>query len=136
MAKQTNKKAEVKAESFPQTEANRARRLARHLRKHPTDTQAASAVGTPAPRRRKPNTKGSTSGYKAKIVGWSTPDRADTKEVLKATRGMFGSVKPNIFGVEYSRENVRALCYGVGIRFTGAADKQRSKKRKQVRKGA
>lgn len=135
MAKQNSKKSEVKAESFPQTEANRNRRLATHVRKHPNDAQAAKAVGTQAPRRKKPITKGSTSGYVSKIVGWSTPDKADTKEVLRKTQGRFGSVKPNIFGCEYSRENVRALCYGVGIKFTGKTDKPRSHKRK-VTKGA
>lgn len=136
MAKQTSKKAvETKVATFPKTEANRKARLERHLRKHPADTQAASAVGKPAPRRKKPVTKGSTSGYVSKIVGWSTPDKADTKEVLRKTQGRFGSVKPNIFGCEYSRENVRALCYGVGIKFTGKTDKPRSHKRK-VTKGA
>lgn len=135
MAKQNSKKAEIKVESFPQTEANRNRRLATHVRKHPNDAQAAKAVGTPAPRRKKSINKGSTSGYTPKIVGWSTPDKADTKEVLRKTQGRFGSVKPNIFGCEYSRDNVRALCYGVGIKFTGKTDKPRSHKRK-VTKGA
>ncbi|QEG11249.1 hypothetical protein KPN4_63 [Klebsiella phage KPN4] len=135
MAKQTPKKAvETKVATFPKTEANRKARLERHLRKHPADTQAASAVGKPAPRRKKPVTKGSTSGYVSKIVGWSTPDKADTKEVLRKTQGRFGSVKPNIFGCEYSRENVRALCYGVGIKFTGKANKPRNQKRKPAKK--
>lgn len=137
MAKQNTKKAEVKAESFPKTEANRQRRLSTHLRKHPNDGQAKIAVATPPSRRKKSNTKGSTSGYTQKIVGWITPDKADTKEVLRKTQGRFGSVKPNIFGCDYSRENVRALCYGVGIKFTGKTDKPRSQKRKPTRgKGA
>lgn len=122
MAKQTNKKAAVTvAPSFPKTEANRKARLARHLRKHPADTQAASAVGTPAPVRKKP------VGKKQAVYFGSgnAADKQETKELMKVTQGRFGKVKPNIFGCEYSRENVRALCYGVGIKFTGAANKPR-----------
>ncbi|QXN67601.1 hypothetical protein [Klebsiella phage vB_Kpn_3] len=136
MAKQKNAKnqAAPAVKTFPQTEANRKARLERHLRKHPTDAQAAQALNNPAPIRQKPVTKGSTSGYVSKIVGWSTPDKADTKDVLRDTRGQFGSVKPNIFGVEYSNDNVRALCYGVGIKFTGKANKPRNQKRKPAKK--
>ena len=135
MAKQTSKKAvETKVATFPKTEANRKARLERHLRKHAADTQAASAVGKPAPRRKKPVTKSSTSGHVSKIIGWSTPDKADTKEVLRKTQGRFGSVKPNIFGCDYSREYVSALCYGVGIKFTGKANKPRRQPAKRKAK--
>lgn len=131
MAKQSNKKAvETKVATFPQTEANRKARLERHLRKHPADSQAASAVGKPAPRRKKPVGK-----KQAVYFGTgNAADKQETKELMKATQGRFGKVKPNIFGVEYSRENVRALCYGVGIKFTGNANKPRRQPAK--RKGA
>lgn len=126
MAKQTKKAAVVaKVETFPKTEANRKARLERHLRKHPADKQAASAVGAPAKRRQKPKVKGSTSGFVSRLKDTKAATTAELREVLKTTQGKFGVIKPNIFGVEYSRENVRALCYGVGIKFTGAANKPR-----------
>ncbi|QXV85139.1 hypothetical protein bas27_0069 [Escherichia phage TrudiGerster] len=53
--------------------------------------------------------------------------RKPMADVFRETRGQFGSVKPNIFGVEYSRDNVRALCYGIGIKFTGASDRKSAK---------
>lgn len=131
MAKQTKKAAvPAKVETFPKTEANRKARLARHLRKHPADTQAASAVEKPLPVRKKPKVKGSTSGFKSKINWTGAATNSELKEVAKATQLRFGKVRPNIFGVEYSRENVRALCYGVGIKFTGNAGKSRTQKRK------
>lgn len=121
MAKQTNKKAvETKVATFPKTEANRKARLERHLRKHPNDTQAANAPSE-APRRKKPQGKKQVVYFGS----GNAADKQETKELMKATQGRFGKVKPNIFGVEYSRENVRALCYGVGIKFTGAANKPR-----------
>lgn len=53
--------------------------------------------------------------------------RKPTADVLRDARGQFGSVKPNIFGVEYSKDNVRALCYGVGIKFTGDSARKSAK---------
>ena len=53
--------------------------------------------------------------------------RKPTADVLRDARNQFGSVNPNIFGVEYSRDNVRALCYGIGIKFTGASDRKSAK---------
>ncbi|UJD21394.1 hypothetical protein PQE64_gp067 [Salmonella phage vB_STy-RN29] len=53
--------------------------------------------------------------------------RKPMADVMRESRGQFGSVKPNIFGVEYSRDNVRALCYGIGIKFTGASDRKSAK---------
>lgn len=135
MAKQNSKKAvETKVATFPQTEANRKARLARHLRKHPEDAQAASAVGKPAPVRKKPKVKGSTSSYKLKLGVTTAATNAELKELVKATQLRFGNVRPNIFGVEYSRENVRALCYGVGIKFTGATNKPRRQPAKRKAK--
>lgn len=127
MAKQNSKKVEVKVESFPKTQANRDRRLAKHLKAHPNDTQAASAPKE-APRRRKPVSKGSV--VVAPTLTLSGTDKQDLREIMKATQGKFGVIRPNIFGCEYSRENVRAYCFGVGIRFTGNANKPRSQKRK------
>lgn len=163
MAKQKNAKtqAATTVKTFPQTEANRKARLERHLRKHPTDAQAAQALNRPAPIRQKPKAKNATrsvarlvtyvQGYGHKSVpvslsfnagaelfsrnGMSMKDyekavnqkRKPTADVLRDTRGQFGSVKPNIFGVEYSRDNVRAMCYGIGIKFTGASDRKSAK---------
>lgn len=53
--------------------------------------------------------------------------RKPMADVMRESRGQFGSVKPNIFGVEYSRDNVRALCYGIGIKFTGTSDRTSAK---------
>lgn len=134
MAKQNSKKAvETKVETFPQTEANRKARLARHLRKHPADTQAASAVGKPAPRRKKPKVKGSAPVSRS-VLSFQPADKQELKEIARSTQLRFGKVKPNIFGCEYSRENVRALCYGVGIKFTGAANKPRRQPAKRKAK--
>lgn len=55
--------------------------------------------------------------------------RAPTALLLKEARASFGKVAPNIFGCEYSRDNVRALCYGLNITFTGNTDRKPSKKR-------
>ncbi|EJB4242375.1 hypothetical protein MT068_001466 [Salmonella enterica] len=142
MAKQKTTKAAATpaVKTFPQTEANRKARLERHLRKHPTDAQAQAAVKAPLPVRQKPKAKNSTravaktviyvpgEGHKSVAVRiHGTNDRKDTAEVMRKTRGKFGSVKPNIFGCEYSRDNVRALCYGVGIKFTGATERKSAK---------
>ncbi|BEU75709.1 hypothetical protein NGA1_0920 [Escherichia coli phage NG_A1] len=163
MAKQKNAKTQAApaVKTFPQTEANRKARLERHLRKHPTDAQAAQALNRPAPIRQKPKAKNATrsvarlvtyvQGYGHKSVpvalsfnagaelfprnGMSMKDyekavnqkRKPTADVLRDTRGQFGSVKPNIFGVEYSKDNVRALCYGVGIKFTGDSARKSAK---------
>lgn len=130
MAKQNAKKAvETKVVTFPKTEANRTARLERHLRKHPNDIQAGRATSTKE-RRQKPKVKGSTSAFVSKIEWTGAATNAELKEIAKATQLQFGKVRPNIFGVEYTRDNVRALCYGVGIKFTGNANKPRTQKRK------
>ena len=131
MAKQSNKKAAaVAVVTFPKTEANRKARLARHLRKHPNDNQAANAPAE-APRRKKPTGKAQRPVFSG---AGNAADKQELKEIMKATQGRFGHVRPNIFGCEYSRENVRALCYGVGIKFTGAANKPRRQPAKRKAK--
>ncbi|CCI88507.1 hypothetical protein BN79_098 [Yersinia phage phiR2-01] len=168
MAKNKNAKAQATpaVKTFPKTEANRKARLERHLRKHPTDAQAKSAVGAPAPIRHKPKAKNATTSVAKEVIfikgeghksvpvrlGFAagaelfarngmapkeyekavSQKRKPTAEVLRAARNQFGSVKPNIFGVDYSRDNVRALCYGLNIKFTGASDRKAT--RKPVRK--
>lgn len=163
MAKQKNAKTQAApaVKTFAQTEANRKARLERHLRKHPTDAQAAQALGRPAPVRQKPKAKNSTRSVAKQVVfikgeghksvpvtlsfnggaemfarnGMALKDyekavnqkRKPMADVMRESRGQFGSVKPNIFGVEYSRDNVRALCYGIGIKFTGASDRKSAK---------
>lgn len=49
--------------------------------------------------------------------------RQPTAEVLKASRGVFGSIGLNIFGVPYNREDVRAVCHHLNIKF-GSAEKR------------
>ncbi|EJP1065028.1 hypothetical protein NVM03_004710, partial [Salmonella enterica] len=163
MAKQKNAKTQAApaVKTFTQTEANRKARLERHLRKHPTDAQAQTALKSPAPVRQKPKAKNSTRATAKQVVfikgeghksvpvtlsfnggaemfarnGMALKDyekavnqkRKPMADVMRESRGQFGSVKPNIFGVEYSRDNVRALCYGIGIKFTGASERKSAK---------
>lgn len=62
MAKQSNKKVTAPVvNAFDATQKNRDRKLAKHLKAHPTDAQAAKAVGQPAPVRKKSVKKGSVS---------------------------------------------------------------------------
>ncbi|AFQ22243.1 hypothetical protein My1_084 [Pectobacterium phage My1] len=137
------------------TEANRKRRIARHLKAHPNDAQTAGAAKS-FTARSKPKVKGSVSKDKSfrtvvfvsKEEGFksvkNTPNsytlnefypkgemapkdytrrmaglRRETSKFLMEKRAQFGSVKPNLFGTEYSTENVRALCFGLGIRAKG-----------------
>lgn len=164
MAKQKTKtQAAPAVKTFSQTEANRKARLERHLRKHPADAQAQSALKSPAPVRQKPKAKNSTTpvaktvvyikdvGHKSVPVrlsynggaelpfrGSQSPKdyerqvaqkRKPMADTMRDARNQFGSVKPNIFGVEYSRDNVRALCYGIGIKFTGATNRTSAKRK-------
>ena len=163
MAKQKNTKTQAApaVKTFPKTEANRKARLERHLRKHPTDAQAQTALKSAAPVRHKPKAKNATTSVAKEVIfikgeghksvpvrlgfaagaelfarnGMAPKEyekavnqkRKPTADVLRDTRGQFGSVKPNIFGVEYSKDNVRALCYGVGIKFTGDSARKSAK---------
>ncbi|ATS94053.1 hypothetical protein P13BB106kb_p069 [Pectobacterium phage DU_PP_V] len=69
MAKSKNTKTVV-VKDTSKTEANRARRLARHLKAHPNDAQTAKAVKSFTPRA-KPQVKGSTkSRAKARLVAF------------------------------------------------------------------
>lgn len=68
MAKQKTKAAATPAvKTFATTEANRKARLARHLKNHPNDAQAASAPATPAVRQ-KPKAKGAFPAAKTRLV--------------------------------------------------------------------
>lgn len=146
MAKQPAKKVETKVTSFDQTQKNRDRKLAKHLKLHPKDEQAAKAKGTAAPVRKAAKAKGNFpeqkfyardgAGHKELVTltygqaelfhrGSMKPRdyedqvrkaRAPTFEVLKATQGKFGSLKPT---EEAIMGNVKALCFGLGIKSTG-----------------
>lgn len=62
MAKQSNKKVTAPVvNTFDATQKNRDRKLAKHLKAHPADAQAAKAVDKAAPVRKKSVKKGSVS---------------------------------------------------------------------------
>ena len=137
-ANKAAQKTEVKV--FTKTEQNRARRLAKHQKAHPNDKQAVRA-SVAAPVRRKPKTKGN---YPAKVVKIrdaaghvihagaiydSVPEVPRKREEVMAEkqpfydfmdRGMarFGEkdIKPT---EDQIKENVKALCFGLGIKYTG-----------------
>lgn len=135
-AKKAVQKETVVVES--QTAKNRARRLAKHQKAHPNDKQAARASATPAVRK-KPKTKGN---YPAKVVKirdaaghvvhagpiyGAVPEVPRKREEIMAekqpfydfmVRGVasFGNIKPT---EDQIKENVKALCFGLGIQYTG-----------------
>ncbi len=57
----------------------------------------------------------STRSYEAKVREM----RADTAKLMKETQGRFGKVP--VKTEELIKENVKALCYGLGIHYTGKA---------------
>ncbi|URC22583.1 hypothetical protein KAMAJI_01550 [Serratia phage vB_SmaM-Kamaji] len=160
MAKSKKATAPQAAKTFDATEKNRARRLAKHLKRHENDEQAKKAAASPAPVRSKPVSKGSVSKLPKYRVFANDVDgkvavdletyteaelfhrgrmkpqdyesqvrkmRQPTAEVLKASRGSFGKFSLNIFGIPYNREDVRAVCHHLQIKF-GTSDKPRGKR--------
>lgn len=150
MAKQKTQAEKQTTKSFPKTEANRKRRLERHMKQHPKDEQTAKAAAKKKALRHKPFGTKQVKAQSHQFTGYELFPRGNmspaeyTKEVanmrkplaelLKQTQGQFGNVKPNIFGVEYTKDNTRALCYGLGIKFTGEARSKPSGKRSYKRK--
>lgn len=152
MAKPNKATAAQAVKTFDATEKNRARRLAKHLKRHPKDEQAVKAAGNPAPVRKKSVSKGSVSKLPTYRVFANDVDgkvpvalgtyteaelfhrgrmkpqdyesqvrkmRQPTAEVMKASRGQFGKLSLNLFGVPYNREDVRAICHRLEIKFGG-----------------
>lgn len=135
-----------------QTEQNRARRLAKHQKAHPNDKQAAKASATPA-LRKKSKAKGNypdqvikvrdAAGHvvvrSGSIYGFVPEAPRKREEVMKEKqpfydfmdRGMarFGEkdIKPTEAQI---KDNVKALCFGLGIHYTGRRSGERRGKRK------
>ena len=121
MAKQPTKQVKApEVKTFAKTEANRVARLKRHLKRHENDKQAQKALGSPAPIRKKPIVKGQAALRAKKEALVPHKNATLSKRDVDVASFVFGSVKPNIFGVSYDKENVRAICYGLNIKFTGA----------------
>lgn len=137
------------------TEQNRARRLAKHLKKHPKDAQAANAPKQAAVRR-KPKNKGTAPQQVVKIrdnaghvvhagsIYGFVPD-APTKreERQKENQPFFNALDKGVakFGQvpvkrteQDIKEDVRAMCWALGIEYTGRrANEKRSKPRKNFK---
>lgn len=143
-ANKAAQKTEVKV--FTKTEQNRARRLAKHQKAHPNDKQAARASAT-APIRRKPKTKGNFPAkvvkirdaaghliHSGSIYGFVPEAPRKREDIMKEKqplydfmdRGMarFGEkdLKPTENQI---KENVKALCFGLGIEYTGRRSGER-----------
>lgn len=138
MAKAKKAAQKVEAVVNTKTEQNRARRLAKHQKAHPNDKQAARA-STTAPVRKKPKAKGNFPApvvkirdaagnliHRGAIYGF-VPDAPRKREEIMAekqpfydfmVRGVasFGDIKPT---EDQIKENVKALCFGLGIQYTG-----------------
>lgn len=140
MAKAKKATQKVEAKVFTQTEKNRARRLEKHLKNHPNDKQAAKATAT-APVRKKSKAKGNFPApvvkirdaagnvlHRGSIYGFIPDAPRKREEAMKErqpfydfmTRGVarFGEkdIKPT---EDQIKENVKALCFGLGIQYTG-----------------
>lgn len=151
MAK-SNKKvaAPVVAATASATEANRKARLARHAKQHPNDQTVAQSKGTP---RKKPKAKGSAPQpvlkirdkagnliHRGSLFGFVPDAPRKRDEALKEKAPFFEFKRGPVaaFGekdVKQSKDdiesNVRALCFGLNIRFTGARSKGKAKRSKK-----
>ena len=135
-AKKAAQKVEVVVNT--KTEQNRARRLAKHQKAHPNDKQAARASAT-APVRKKSKAKGNFPAtvvkirdaagnliHRGSIYGFIPDAPRKREEAMKErqpfydfmVRGVasFGDIKPT---EDQIKENVKALCFGLGIQYTG-----------------
>ncbi len=138
MAKAKKAAQKVEAVVNTKTEQNRARRLAKHQKAHPNDKQAARASAT-APVRKKPKAKGNFPApvvkirdaaghlvHRGAIYGFVAEAPRKREDIMAEkqpfydfmTRGVatFGNIKPT---EDQIKENVKALCFGLGIAYTG-----------------
>jgi hypothetical protein len=154
MAKKNTKKVEaVSVVVADKTAQNREARIARHLKRHPTDGQAIHAPKVGA-KRKKPVKKGDfpspvyvarDASGKGSVVNHTYGEaelfsrgrmkpadyaeavrkmRQPTASLLKATQGKFGLV-PVPPSEKDLKENVRAMCWALGVRYTGADSRTR-----------
>lgn len=147
MAKAPKVAQKAAVQTFTTTEQNRARRLAKHLKAHPNDLQAARAPGTGS-LRKKPKVKGSAPApvvkirnavtgmleHRGSIYGYVPEAPRKREEIQKEKQPFYDFMYRGVavFGEKDLKPteaqitgNVKALCFGLGIHYTGRRSTER-----------